>query len=251
MITKEYVEKQFEQLNDPNFDIDTLDKTGRSLLFLACKICDFDKIKKLVELGCNVHLIDNIGHNCLTTTCGLQEPHLDKLTIVRYFIEDHKVDPYCLTNKDESCLYIACKYNNVDIARYLLEAYPDLLDIKPLCDASCLEISITQNNQDVFQLLLSKGANVNDMNDESGMSCLMTAGLSRQYFMVKLLIESGAEINLINFKNKNALYYATYHMHNNDDTILYLLEHGAFICDRTYKLLSRSTNPEILKYLDA
>lgn len=250
MITQEYIDKQFEQLNDPNFDINTLDKTGRSLLFLACKICDFEKIKKLANMGCNMHIVDNIGYNCLVTICCLQESYSDELAIVKYLIEDHKVNPLSLTNKDESCLYIACKYGKTNIVKYLLENYPDLLDIKPLCDASCLEISITQNHPDVFLILLSKGANVNDINDETGMSCLMVAGLSRQYLMVKLLIDSGAEINLINFKNKNALYYATYNAHNNDQTILYLLEHGSFICDRTYKLLSRLTNPEILKYLE-
>jgi ankyrin repeat protein len=249
MITKEFVDRQFEQLNDPNFDIDTLDKTGRSLLFLACKICDFEKIKKLVSLNCNVHIVDNIGYNCLITMCSLQEEYSNKLEIIKYFIEEHKVDPYHLTNKDESCLYIACKAGNTDIVEYFLTNYSDLLDIKPVCDASCLEISIIQNHQDVFRLLLSKGANVNDMNDETGMSCLMTAGLYRQYEMTKLLIESGAEINLVNFKNKNALYYASYHMHNNDKTILFLLENGSFICDRTHKLLSKSNNTEILRYL--
>jgi ankyrin repeat protein len=88
------------------------------------------------------------------------------------------------------------------------------------------------------------------MNDESGMSCLMTAGSTKQFEMVKKLIESGAEINQINFKNKNALYYASYHMNSNDNIILFLLESGAFICDRSRKLLSRSTNQEILKYLE-
>lgn len=253
MITKEYVDNQFEQLNDPNFDINTLDKTGRSLLFLACKICDFEKIKILANMGCNMHIIDNIGYNCLITMCSLVEPNLDKLAIVKYLIEEHKVDPQILTNKDESCLYIACKCGNADIVQYLLLSYSELLDIKPLCGASCLEIAITQNHQNVFSVLLLKGVDVNDMNDESCMSCLMLSAMHRQYLMTKLLIESGAEINLINFKNKNALYYAAYHSHNNDKndkTILYLLENGAFICDRTCKLLLRSTNPEILKYLD-
>lgn len=250
MITKEYVDKQFGQLNDPNFDIDTLDKTGRSLLFLACKICDLEKIKKLVDLGCDVNIVDNIGYNCLLTICGLVEEYSNKLEIVKYFIEDLNILPEYYTNKNESCLYLACKVGNTDIVKYLLNEYANLLDIKPDCGSSCLEISVIQNHLNVFQLLLKFGADVNDMNDESGMSCLMTASHTKQFEMVKKLVESGAEINLVNFKNKNALYYASYHMNSNDNIILFLLESGVFVCDRTRKFLSRSVNKEILKYLE-
>ena len=250
MITKEYVDKQFEQLNDPNFDIDRLDKSGRSLLFLACKICDFEKILLLIKLSCNINIVDNVGYNCLLTVCGLTEKYENKFQIVKYFIEQLGLLPNCYTNKNESCLYLACKTGNVELAQYLLHNYPDLLDVKPDCESSCIEISIVNNHLEIFLLLLKYGADVNDMNDASGMSCLMTASFERQYEMAKKLIESGAEINLINFKNRNALYYAVYHMNNNDDTILFLLENGAFVCDRTRKMLLRSTNKEILKYID-
>lgn len=252
MITKEYVINQFEKLNDLNFNIDTLDKTGRSLLFLACKICDFEKIKKLADMGCNMHIIDNIGYNCLITVCGLKEHNSNKLAIVKYLIEEHKLNPKIFTNKNESCLYIACKYGNIDIVQYLLHNFSYLLDIKPLCGSSCLEISIIQNHYNIFELLLlNKLDEINEINDESCMTCLMIAAMHRRYEMVILLIKHGAEINFVNFKNKNALYYASSFMHNNDKTILYLLKNGAFICDKTYKLLSRSTKKsEILKYLD-
>lgn len=250
MLTKEYVDKQFEQLNDPNFDINKLDKTGRSLLFLACKTCDFEKIKKLVELKCDFTIVDNIGYDCLLTVSNVSDKYENKLEIIKYFINDIGIIPNKYTNKNESCLYLAVKANNLDIAEYFLREYSDMIEIKPLCGSSCLEIAITSNNICMFNLLLKYGANVNDMNDESGMSCLMIASLSQQYDMVKILIESGAEINMINFKNKNALYYATYHVGQNDKVILYLLENGAFICDRTCKFLSRSQNILILKYLE-
>jgi hypothetical protein len=249
MITKEYVDKQFEQLKDPNFDINKLDLTGRSLLFLACKICDFDKIKLLVSLGCDINIVDNIGHNCITTICSLPKFE-NKFKILKFFIEVCKVDPYHTTNKNESCLYFACKMNDIDIAEYLLNNYSDLIDVVTYNDVSCIEIAIINGHYEIFKLLLKKGVDVNLFNEETGLSCLMTACISKRFEIVKDLIEAGAELDLINFKNKNALYYAAYHAHNNDEIILYLLENGAFICDRTRKLLSRVTNEKILKYLD-
>ena len=58
MIVKKFVDKLFEKIDDPNFDINcnpefdinNTDNAGRTLLFLACKICDFTRIKKLISL---------------------------------------------------------------------------------------------------------------------------------------------------------------------------------------------------------
>lgn len=253
MINKDFVDKQFKQLDDPNFNVDTLDRTGRSLLFLACKICDKEKILTLIEKNCNLNLIDNLGHNCLGILCSLprteQFNETVKLELFKFLSVDHKVDIWNLTNKEESCLYLACKYGNVEIAEYILLTYPEMLDLKPLSGASCLEIAIICNNKKILDLLLKYGADVNDMNDESAMSCLMVACANKRTDMVKELHKRGAEINLVNFKNRNALYYATFYMNENDETILYLLENNSFMCDRTCKLLSRSTNEKILKYI--
>lgn len=252
MITKEYINKQFLQLNDKNFDIDTLDKTGRSLLFLACKICDFEKIKLLVQLGCNLNVIDNVGYNCLLTVCNISQKNKNEniFAIVKYFIEECNINPLnFVTNKNESCLYLACKSGNYEIVEYLLNNYSELLEIKTENDVSCLEIAIFNNYELIFDLLLKFGANPNEINNETGLSCLMTASCNKRYTMVKKLIDSGADYDFVNFKNRNCLYYAAYRMHGNDETIEYLLSLNIFVCDRTFKLLSQSENQKILSYL--
>lgn len=250
MLTKEFIEQNFAKLNDPNFDVDTRDKAGRTLLFLASKICDFEKIKQLVCLGCNMLIVDNIGYNCLHTVCTTSEKHENKLNIVKYLINEHKLDPYCCTNKEESCLFLAVKAGNTEVVEYLLEHYSDLLDIKPFSDSSCLEIAIVYNHYDIFNLLLSKGADVDDMNSESCMTCLMTASYHHRVEMVEALINRGAEVNLINYKYKNALYYATQKINNAEQTILLLLENGSFVCERTRKLLNNTNNKKILELIN-
>jgi ankyrin repeat protein len=240
----------FDKLDDENFDVNTQDKTGRTLLFVACRICDEVRVKQLVTLGCDPNIVDNFGHTCLTVACAISTITPNKLKIIKYLLEDIKMNPYHITAKcGQTYMHIACKGGYLDVVTYLNTTYPDLINILNLEDQSCLITAIIAKHSDVVQYLLKVGMDPNEMNEENGLTCLMIACLKKKYDIVQQLVQAGADINEYNHKNKNALYYAAIYMSGNYDTILFLLEKGSGVDERILKQLDRSTNVEIRKYL--
>jgi ankyrin repeat protein len=242
--------RHFDKLDDKNFDVNTRDKTGRTLLFVACRICDETRVRQLITLGGDANIADNFGHTCLTVVCAVSTPTPTKLQIIRYLLEDMKMDPFHVTEKGETYMHIACKGGYLDIVTYLNTTYPTIKDMSNLENQSCLITAVCANKLNVVQYLLEEiGMDPNEINEENDMTCLMIACLNKQYDIVKQLVKAGAEINECNYKNKNALYYASHHMKNNYNTILLLLGRGAIVNERTLKLLEMSSNADIQKYL--
>ena len=111
-----------------------------TLLSMACddkqvnKVCNkLSVVKYLIEeVKCNYinENVDDIGNKAIIVTAGSNLN--DKLEIIKYFVNSQDLDGkndnnqsiiYSKNNLNQSCVFMAAKYNNLDVLKYFLENY--------------------------------------------------------------------------------------------------------------------------------
>jgi ankyrin repeat protein len=155
-----------------NTYIETRNRDGYSALHIACKIQDISLVRQLIQKGLCV--------NCGTT------PY------------------YSLDKGDETPLIIACKKNNKDIARVLLENGAE--NRSNIHNDIPLHFACKQGNIELVRMLIQKGAYFDHINHKNN------NGKTPLYFcyynpdMVQLLLANGADINMKDNDGKTILH---------------------------------------------
>src|SRR5438552_3723465 len=66
----------------------------------------------------DMNCLDAYGNNCLLLQCS----NYENIEIVRYLIEEQKIDINYKNNKSRNCFQVAYKYNdNIKIIKYFIE----------------------------------------------------------------------------------------------------------------------------------
>ena len=201
------------------------------------------------------------------------------------------LDPNKILNMDngnEGLLHIACKKNNVDLVKYLVDNGADINRLECLNFRTPLCIACENNNVDLVKYLVEHGA---DINKADGLGTPLSIACSRgNLAIVEYLVEHGADINKAaefetplseacsrgnlaiveylvehgaNVDQKDNLGQAPLHIaceNSNKDLVEYLVEHGANVrqkaCwdstpwDRTPLYIARKKgNKDIVEYL--
>ena len=142
--------------------------------------------------------------------------------LVRYLLEEKKVDIFEFDNNNYSYLDIAISNNNFEIARLLIQNHAN---IQP-----SLLNALKQKNIEGVKFLIKQGGDVNYKYNEDKMTLLMYASKYGFFKLVKFLVEEKKNLNLflninaISIKNWTALMYAI--ESENTDIANYLIENG-------------------------
>jgi len=102
------------------------------------------------------------------------------------------------STKGESPLMIACKENNLKLAKSIIERRPNINDMN-----KSLNLCSLNGLSDIVSLLIENGANVNFQNNE-GQTPLHLAVQHGYVELVEILVRSGADQSLTNKQKKNA-----------------------------------------------
>lgn len=108
--------------NTPDFEILTL-------LHNAYKEGDRDQLFDLLKQIPNLELKDKDGYSPLHFACIKGD-----LEIVKFLIEECKVNTESQTNTGVTCLHLACRNDHFEIVKYLIYKNPNLLSLRETCN---------------------------------------------------------------------------------------------------------------------
>jgi hypothetical protein len=139
------------------FDFDirrNTDKNDNCLTLACCQITNLAVIKYLIEeCKMNINHVNYSINNCLGLAC--QEN--TNLAIIKYLIEEHKMDINHVNQVNNNCLRLACQENtNLAVIKYLIEECK--MDIKCVNQHgdNCLALACWRNtNLTVIKYLIS------------------------------------------------------------------------------------------------
>ncbi|MDR2148161.1 MAG: ankyrin repeat domain-containing protein [Tannerella sp.] len=199
--------------------LDAQDSNGKTPLILAAWEGDLKTVKKLLALGADISVTDNLGNNVLHYAA--RQENLEVLNVIL----DTNVDVNLKSEGGykQTALFAPAEVGRIPILRTLLErgANPDIQDRYKM---TALQWAIQQGKVEAVKTLLAFKANVNTKNDK-GVTPLMSAATKGILECVQMLVEAGAEINATAKDGFTALMFCTYY--GNTEVVKYLLKQGA------------------------
>ncbi|MCP3926279.1 MAG: hypothetical protein GY714_27250 [Desulfobacterales bacterium] len=171
-------------------NIDVTDSLSRTALHIACERSNVDIVKLLLKHGANINALDYSErtplHYCRS-----------KLEVVKLLL-NKGTDVNAKDKSGKTVLSLSVRYENNEVAKYLIEKGADLTD-----DQGLLQLAADDNNYEMCSYLLKKGLDVNNNNYKYQMTPLHIALTNRRinYKLINLLIDNGADLNK-NAKNK-------------------------------------------------
>ncbi len=119
---------------------------------------------KLLSKGCDVNSVNKLGHTCLHEACRSASNSENDLEVVRFLIEDLKVDVNIGNNIGRTALHLGCKRGKTRIVKYIVTmttANPDIKD-----GNNCTPLMLTSlDNHDIIKLLIEHGADTSPLYD--------------------------------------------------------------------------------------
>ncbi|MFD0862375.1 ankyrin repeat domain-containing protein [Sungkyunkwania multivorans] len=123
----------------------------------------------------------------------------------------HQIEQDIINTTNEagySPLTLACYYNNVEVASYLIAHAEDINGSSKM--GTPLMAATYKGDVEIVRMLLKKGADPN-ISDPNGTTALIYATMFQNKEIVKMLIEADADIYHIDNKGKSAYDYAKMH----------------------------------------
>ena len=166
-------------------DIDTKGYDERTPLQCACKGSHLQIAEYLIIHGANINAKDNNGNYVIHYASNS-----DLLQIVKYLIENRKVDLNTKGYFERTPLHKACENGYLPIVDYLISKGANI-EAKDKEGKTPLHYACSNNHSLIVGYLISKGANIEAM-DENGRTPLHHASYSSKIDIVKFLISKGA-----------------------------------------------------------
>lgn len=180
--TFELAEKLIINGVDPNY----IFPSNKTLLTIAIKSGKLENVKKAVEYGANVNLINKNDYPLKSVVC-IEIPEM--MDIFKYLVSQGAKMDLKYDNATENLLYYAYNCNNREVVQYLLKTNIKFNDIM------LLRRAIELNDIEYVDILLNKGAkeedafnNALDYNNEELIKRFTKKGLNINLFDVKLRI---------------------------------------------------------------
>ena len=196
--------------------VDARAKSGVTALMRAASSGHLEVVELLLEWNADVRLKCNLARNSLqkatreghVAVAKMLAKYFSSETIFSYmYVEATKgnfksvktyidigADIYCKEN-GLMVFHIVAFKGHVDIAEYLLDCYPRLLDELTEMGWTALILASMSGKVDIVRLLLDRGANINAQNS-SMWTALMNAAHHENIDVVCELLERGADVNI-------------------------------------------------------
>ena len=232
-------------IEEKKIDINIKNDSGKTVLFYACANDNLELVKYLVEHGADVNakdkdgisvilntLIESIGHPISLSTlkpkgenleivkCLVEHGayidddilfvacHTGELELVKYLIEEKKLDINVKEKGGDTLLFRACGSGNLELVKYLVEEKK--LDINAVNEygQTALFDACEKGNIEIVKYLIKNGANINSKNKKGQTALFDCFYAGGNIELVKYLISKGIDINVKDSEGKNELWYA-------------------------------------------
>jgi hypothetical protein len=173
-----------------NFDIWRSTDKDTNCLGLACQAnTNLTLIKYLIEeYKMDTKHVNHDNDNCLGLACQKNT----NLTVIKYLIEEHKMDVNHINQYNETCLILACWQNtNLQVIKYLIEEHKmDINHINYVGD-NCLIMACRKNtNQVIIKYLIEEHKmDINHTNYVDDNCLVMACWKNTNLAIIKYLIE--------------------------------------------------------------
>jgi len=235
-------------------DIYATNKDGQNILMLACNYRKLNIVIALLNIRFNINLEDNYGKTALMYACqfyGISYTIFSLLLDFGAYIDFHN-------EYGKTVLMYACENNIFPNVKMLLEYGASINKINSRGWSYTIKKIIDFKYYDILILLLDHGLDIN-MVDYQGNTILINI-CNQQSFsikikeatsdkdMLKILIDRGININAEDRNGKTALMYACDQRYS--EVIMFLIEYGAIIRNKTYKIDYRTRYCDYIKIIN-
>ncbi|KAK4461955.1 ankyrin repeat-containing domain protein [Cladorrhinum samala] len=203
-------------------DINSKDKSGRSVLSWACEKGTADMVKVLLDAGADVESKGLKGQSVLSWACEKGRADVVKVLL------DAGADVESKDLKGRSVLSWATLWGHADIIKVLLDAGADV-ESKDLKGRSVLSWAMMSAKTDIVKILLDAGADV-ESKDLSGRSVLSWAVHWRGADIVKMILDAGADVESKDLSGRSVLSWAL--QWRGADIVKMILDAGADVHSR-------------------
>lgn len=235
----------FELLLEHEMDVNVVDSNGFSLLHFASKNGNVSVVKRLIELGANIHSKTDDGQTSLTL--AILENHIGVVKILiqhdalktndsmkvlipvlytqNRIILNMLLKKAFLSQTDlNQCLQLSVRKGFIDMAILLLNHID--FEHQQNFGADLLFSSIANGNKILTEVILSKGVDINAHRSRAPeRTCLLTAIIMDSPDMTSFLIENGANVNVKLSDGTELLHIAA--IEGNSEIVKILIDNGA------------------------
>ncbi|XP_061171283.1 putative ankyrin repeat protein RF_0381 [Saccostrea echinata] len=246
----------FVFLSEKGLDIDSTRNDGKNVLHICCMNGMIDMCKYLVNTYPHLLVVkDKDGHNVLHDVAWS-----GNIDLLKFLLD--KLDINSARNDGKTVLHLSCRNNKIDMCKYLINTYPQLLDVTDKPGQTALHDAAFGGNIDLLKFLLKKGLDITrtiydgktvlhlccrkgkiDLceclvktysqlpyaKDNNGHSALHDAALGGNVDLIRFLLERGLDINSTRNDGKTVLHLCC--MNSMTDMCKYLVKMYPLLLD--------------------
>lgn len=200
-------------------DIEGKDSADRTPLHAACIHGNTQVAERLIERGA---WLDSTCHDGLTPLeYACQLGHVDVANVI---MKKKPLSGGYNKKSGTSPLHEACKYNQIEIVRFLMTAATNLkVDIHDVKGSSALAYAVTNASAEIVQLLLDKGAVLDDLTEDDA-TALHLAAASGNLEILNLFLNLTTTNEMLSKVDRNGYTILMYAVGNKDKCNLQVVE---------------------------
>ena len=132
-----------------------------------------------------------------------------KIALVKYCIEELKIDILSKTRNENISFHYACAYGTLNLVKFLFQSNPKVLNMRNKKKQTPLLLAAKNSHEDICMFLIKKGAHINAQ-DRQGFAVGHWAAAFNMKSLLHLLYEKTYNFSLENLKKENALHFAAW-----------------------------------------
>ena len=194
--------------------LNSRDLEGRTPLHIASASGNIQVVKYLVSQGASLDSGINIKGNLEGTTPLILSCMEGHINVMKYLL-DLGSNVRRQAKNGLSCASWATLNNKVDVLKYILPLYPDLVQKKSFNGRQLLHLASWKGSlASAITILKNGGGRTLENEDIEGNTALGLASYFGRLSMVKLLVQNGANINHIGYHKKDVIELARWKGHS-------------------------------------
>ncbi|XP_062590628.1 uncharacterized protein LOC134252223 [Saccostrea cucullata] len=206
-------------LLEKGLDIKSSIHSGKSVLHLSCLNSKMDMCKYIVNTyPFLLDVIDDNGENVL------HDAAWDGNIEILKFLLDRGLDIKSTRSDGKTVLHLCCLNDKIDMCEFLVNTYPDLLDVTDNDGENALHDAVWGGNIDLAKFLLEEGLDIKSTRSD-GKTVLHQCCMNGQTDMCKYLVNTCPFLlDVTDNDGENALHDAA--CSGNVDLVIFLIEKG-------------------------